>query len=280
VQGIRFDFGKRYEMNVTTVRQRTAAALIGAVLALAGCTPTPPTSDAETTPTPGPTEATVTTRTIVDAITLTPTASAGNTYTVTAPSAGALIERPAGWEFRRKDGSTIPLTVPTTATAVAPLAPNGIEVAAFTPLLQITDSALLLVADVTPTQVLRLGTRTPISARAQIDGSSAPFDCPLTDPRAQSQDDAYRMMCRIPASVPAVVGATGTLVVVLAKHDDVTALPVEAVTGTIEHGEVYPVGGSGPVEVKLGATDGMYVEVTGLRVGERVKIPAPGIVGG
>lgn len=264
------------------VRRVMIAAVFAAIMTFcAACTATDSTASDDVEEAATPASATVERRDITDAIALSGTVQAGQSYTISAPEDGALATADDGTlSFVSADGTTA-IETPVTATSVEPLVPVGAAVPVNTPIVRVTDAAMLVTAEVTPEQVLRLGDRMAMGTRAQIEGSSGPFDCDLVDSRVTASDDGtYHELCRIPADVPVVVGASAKMVIVLETHDDVLALPIEAVAGTIDHGSVYPEDGGDPVDIGLGITDGIYVEVTsGLEEGDRVLIPSPDIVG-
>ncbi len=219
-------------------------------------------------------------RDITDALALNATVKAGVSYATTAPSAGVLRQAGQRWVFTSEDATVRNLDVPSSATEVVPLVPLGTEVKANTPILRVIDSAMLLVAQLSATQILRLGSRVPALVRAEIDGSSGAFTCSLSDSRPTFGDDgSATLSCRLPRSVPAVVGATGQVVLVLAQEKDVLSLPIEAVDGTIANGSVYLR--SDPRNshrIALGITDGVYVEVkSGLSERDVVLEPSPSI---
>ncbi|WP_188754287.1 hypothetical protein [Microbacterium album] len=224
--------------------------------------------------------ATVTSRTITDVLTLDVTVTSGADYAITANAAGRLNESQEGYAFSGADGVAQPITLPATVTSVQPLAALEAEVGEGTPLLSAHDSALLLMATLTPAQVLRLAGRTPNAARAQLTGSTGPFDCTLADPRPTHDGDVYALYCRLPTDVPSVVGATGLLALTLDERVDVPSLPIDAVAGTRERGMVYAGEGHEPRPVELGITDGAYIEiVSGVKVGDVVRIPSPSLLG-
>lgn len=260
-----------------------AGVVVGAVgLLMTACVAAPASTSAPAPATSPASAATVEVekRDITDAIGIEGAVSAGATYDLTAPISGTLhYTEESVPTITALDGSSATIALPGSAMTVETLVPEGAETAVNTPVVRVVDSALLITADVSPAQLLRLGERTPIASRAQIEGSSGPFECALIDRRASAVEGTFRIACRIPDDVPAVVGAPAQVVLVMEQKESVAALPIEAVAGTIDHGSVYPVGSDSPVEIKLGVTDGVYVEiVAGLSVGERVEVPSPSIL--
>ncbi|MCY9785610.1 peptidase M23 [Nocardiopsis sp. EMB25] len=87
------------------------------------------------------------------------------------------------------------------------------------------------------------------------------------------------LVCRVPADVEAFEGVTGKLSVSVEDVSNVLAVPVTAVRGNADEGEVMVVAEDGSQEMRevaLGVSDGSMVEVTeGLSVGERIMDPVP-----
>jgi len=254
-----------------------------AVLAsLTGCVAHSSTPDTAHTSAPKQATATVERRTITDVLTVSFTVTAGVDYTVSAPAIGKLEAAGAGYAFLPSSGGPAsPLSLPATTTHVEALVPEDTEIAAGTPLLSVHDAALTLKAPLTAAQVLRLAGRIPSAVKAEIDGSTGPFDCPLDDPRpTESEDGDYAVYCRLPVNVPAIDGATGLIALTLSQAKDALALPIEAVAGSRQDGEVYLKGHTAPHPVSLGITDGAYIQITkGLNAGDVVTIPSPSLLG-
>jgi hypothetical protein len=207
------------------------------------------------------------------------TVVAGTDYAVSAPADGSLARKDRHYSFRTAASETErELSLPKTATSTTPLVPFDVEVAKGTPLVTVHDSALTLRAELTPAQVLRIGGRIPKQTRAEIDGSTGPFDCTLDDPRPTAADDGtYAIFCQLPRKVPAVVGATGVLALPLAEARNALVLPVEAVAGSRQNGLVYlKHNPEDPRPVALGVTDGAYIQIiTGVKKDDIVLIPSP-----
>ncbi|MGW5878540.1 HlyD family efflux transporter periplasmic adaptor subunit [Nocardiopsis terrae] len=87
------------------------------------------------------------------------------------------------------------------------------------------------------------------------------------------------LSCRVPSDLQVFDGVRGKLSVSTGEAKDVVVVPVTAVRGTAEEGEVVVIGDDGTEEareVSLGLSDGQLVEVTeGLSVGETVMDPVP-----
>lgn len=83
-----------------------------------------------------------------------------------------------------------------------------------------------------------------------------------------------------PSALRLIEGLPGLLAIRTAEASGVVALPVQAVAGVSQRGQVYVVSKGVRVvrEVTLGITDGTYIQiVSGLRAGEVVALPSPSI---
>ncbi|OOC55351.1 MULTISPECIES: HlyD family efflux transporter periplasmic adaptor subunit [Nocardiopsis] len=87
------------------------------------------------------------------------------------------------------------------------------------------------------------------------------------------------LACRVPDGLKVFDGVQGKLSVSTGKAENVLVVPVTAVRGNVDSGEVVVVADDGTEEtreVKLGMSDGSLVEVTeGLSVGDTVLDPVP-----
>ena len=269
--------------------------VVGFALSAAGCS-AGDTQTGDTGVTESQESVRVERRDLVEGLSLEATVEAGQRYAITAPArgsfhtvgaegvpAGSILTEPraVGFSFLSEHGEVIPLDVPETAAQVTILAPEEIVFEAGTPLLEITDAALLLRALPDPEALLRIGQRSPARITAQVRGSAGPFSCGVTDPRLSRIGEDMVFTCRPPAEVPVVVGAEARIVIVLEERRDVLALPIEAVAGTLERGEVFPRTSHGRAHsVTLGISDGAYVEIVdGLSEGMEVLIPSPTLLG-
>jgi hypothetical protein len=83
----------------------------------------------------------------------------------------------------------------------------------------------------------------------------------------------------VPMTVHAVAGLRATLAVQSAVARHVLVLPIQAVAGSAQQGEVNYVAPDGSVHIRsvaLGITDGAVVEIkVGLKAGDRVLTNAP-----
>ncbi|MFC3997230.1 peptidase M23 [Nocardiopsis sediminis] len=85
--------------------------------------------------------------------------------------------------------------------------------------------------------------------------------------------------CRVPDSLRVFPGVQGRLSVVTGRAENALLVPLTAVRGSADQGEVIVVGEDGgeePHEVELGVSDGTMVEVTdGLTLDDQVLDPVP-----
>ncbi|TDD71324.1 secretion protein HlyD [Jiangella aurantiaca] len=148
----------------------------------------------------------------------------------------------------------------------------------------------------------------PTSAEVQARGGPAPFACtelrtgrsasgdggggenggdggavPPQDPMAppdQGGGSSTAVSCTVPPDVTVFDGLAATMVIEAGRAENVLVVPVTAVEGAFESGNVWKVGPDGePVEtpVTLGLTDGELVEIReGLAEGDAVLEFVPG----
>ncbi|MBR8741355.1 HlyD family efflux transporter periplasmic adaptor subunit [Nocardiopsis sp. MG754419] len=87
------------------------------------------------------------------------------------------------------------------------------------------------------------------------------------------------LSCRVPSDLTVFDGVRGRLSVSTGEAENVVVVPVTAVRGNAESGEVVVVGDDGAEEVRevdLGLSDGRVIEVTaGVEVGDQVLDPVP-----
>jgi multidrug efflux pump subunit AcrA (membrane-fusion protein) len=150
----------------------------------------------------------------------------------------------------------------------------------------IAPGTLSVTAPLTQADQFRLLTP-PASADVTVQGGPAPFVCSgLTlgaptststgsgtgtggqaDPGTGSGAVGTTARCAVPAGTPVFPGMAATVAVQAGTAADVLTLPITAVQGSVQAGNVWvvdPAGGD-PVEtpVTLGLTDGSVIEVTG-----------------
>lgn len=129
----------------------------------------------------------------------------------------------------------------------------------------------------------------PVAVKAEIDGGPTGFACTWAG-LGQAGDGASEgvmsasqlapaalnvaMRCKIPDDVRVVAGLTGIMVLQMGKPTHVQALPLTAVLGSVDNGQVVVVHADGATElraVKLGVSDNYNIQVvSGLQPNERV----------
>ncbi|MGY4643278.1 secretion protein HlyD [Cellulomonas sp. URHB0016] len=140
----------------------------------------------------------------------------------------------------------------------------------------------------------------PSQATVTLNGGPAPFDCTglrigaAASPPQQSDQNADAapqtppsgtVSCAVPAGVTAFAGLGATLAVTNGTAADAIVVPVTAVQGTAQKGNVWvvsPDGTNAKREVGLGLTDGDNVQITeGLAAGDEILefIPVPDATG-
>ncbi len=145
----------------------------------------------------------------------------------------------------------------------------------------VSPGTLSVTAPLTQDDQFRLLTA-PATADVTVQGGPAPFVCsgltlgaptpaatgtdPGTDPTAGATTGTTAR-CAVPAGTPVFPGMAASVAVQAGTATDVLTLPVTAVQGSVQAGNVWVVASDGgePVQtpVTLGLTDGLLIEVTG-----------------
>ncbi|WP_340510998.1 hypothetical protein [Bifidobacterium longum] len=126
----------------------------------------------------------------------------------------------------------------------------------------------------------------PFAGKFQVTDGVGPTDCSGVVPLASdassgaegqsstiSVSDSYA--CLIPTDSLVRAGQSAILVVTAQARNDVASLPVTAVAGRLQKGQVRRPDGT-VVDVGLGATDGARIEITsGLKAGDAVSATPP-----
>jgi hypothetical protein len=142
----------------------------------------------------------------------------------------------------------------------------------------------------TPDQQYRL-IGAPGEATVTLKGGPAPFTCTglrigaaaqeePADPQAEVAAAASgTVSCAVPAEVTAFPGLGADIEIVNGTAEGALVVPVTAVQGSVQHGNVWLVGADGATEqraVVLGLTDGAQVQIAeGLAEGDTVLEYAP-----
>ncbi|MPQ96799.1 biotin/lipoyl-binding protein [Modestobacter sp. I12A-02628] len=143
----------------------------------------------------------------------------------------------------------------------------------------------------------------PTTAAVTVQGGPAPFTCtgltlgtpetaadpagappggaPYYDPSSGGATTGTTARCTVPAGTPVFAGMSAGVEVAAGTAVDVLTLPITAVQGSVQSGNVWVVGPDGEqvqTPVTLGLNDGQQVEVTGgLTEGQQVLqfVPIP-----
>ena len=162
----------------------------------------------------------------------------------------------------------------------------------------ISPATLSVTATLTQAEQFRL-LAPPATAEVEVQGGPAPFTCTglvLGAPAAGDAPDSSSppdmgggggagggttARCAVPAGVAVFPGMGATVRVQAGTAEDVLVVPITAVQGTVQTGNVWVLGDDGTEEqrpVTLGLTDGDQIEVReGLAEGEQVLqfVPVP-----
>jgi hypothetical protein len=156
----------------------------------------------------------------------------------------------------------------------------------------VSPGTLSVSASMLPEQQFRL-LAIPAEATVTVTGGPAPFTCtalrmgtaaaPAEEPEPGAGTGATpsaSITCAVPAGVTVFAGLAAKLEITAGSADDALLVPITAVQGSVETGNVWLVGDGGkPVEtpVRLGITDGAQVQIVeGLAVGDTILEFVPG----
>ena len=197
-------------------------------------------------------------------------------------------------EVPRADGTTVPKSVnvkaPTAGTVSALTALVGQVFSVGDPVGQIAPPSFSVSGSIPPEQLYKLLAQ-PKTAEVTINGGPAPFTCtnlkitsPLEGQEEGSGDGGPTVRCAVPADVRVFPGLTAEMVIAGGIAADVLTVPMTAVEGVAETGNVYFVLEDGTTEVRavtLGLNDGIFVEIKeGLVEGDTILQFVPGALGG
>ncbi|KQS99662.1 hypothetical protein [Cellulomonas sp. Leaf395] len=160
---------------------------------------------------------------------------------------------------------------------------------------KVAPGTLSVAGTLTPDQQYRL-VGAPTQASVTLTGGPAPFECtglrvgaaPTTGSDEATEvtpSSSGTVTCAIPAGITAFPGLGATIEITNGTAADAVVVPITAVQGTVQAGNVWVVAGDGSSEKRaiiLGLTDGKNVQVTeGLAVGDTILefIPVPGGTG-
>ncbi len=250
---------------------------------LVACSPlTPAENDAPTTPPAEEPTVEAAIGDIVPVVTFDAVVMSPTVFQVTAWADGRLTTEAKQLAIQPEDGDLITISFDERYQDLTPFLDDGATVARGQPIASISFGGLVLRAAVAPADELRF-LEHPVSARAELTGASGPFDCRLLDPVPSLESGSAFIACAIPADVRAIAGLSGVLAVRFASVEAVVTLPLSAVSGGQDRGEVLKKTADGFVvtPVELGASDGSRIEiVSGLTAGDVVRVPGPGLLDG
>jgi len=263
--------------------RRSCEVLIASALVAAGLTACVQADDASGSSAAPPGESDVVEAVIGD---ITPVTSFDATivapieYQVTAWADGVLTIRGQQLVIQPVDGEASVVTFDERYQDLVPFLGDGAMVVRGQPVARVSFGGLVLRASVAPVDELRFLTR-PVSARAELTGANGPFDCQLLDPVPSLAAESAFIACIVPPDVRAIAGLSGVLAVRFPGVESALTLPIAAVSGSQDHGEVLKqVSGTFVVtEVELGVSDGSRIEiVSGLAAGDVVRVPGPSLI--
>lgn len=157
---------------------------------------------------------------------------------------------------------------------------------------QVTEDEFRAVASIAPNDVYRFYEE-PEEILLQIDRGPAPEPCEFLsleagDTVAEDSGDggpgggpagALELACRVPDGLRVFPGVRGQLSIMTGQAKNALVIPLTAVRGSVDEGEVLLVSEDGSTQVRevaLGISDGEDVEVlSGLSLGDRVVDPIP-----
>lgn len=287
-------------MNLRRNAARSSSALstvLAVTFLLSACTLGAPAADDDENPTESstPLETVEVMRAdITSVVTADVTAVASPEFAVLAAEDGPVTMRErsregeivaAGAVLAEQRGTTIVAAAP--GLLVERLVPDKMEVHAGLPIMVLRYGGFGVMGRIPVELALRLNDQ-PDSARVQFAAGPGTTQCLPVPPvlRDRSADESsaqfdgptLEVLCLLPSSVRMVDGLPGKIGITTGRATDVLALPVTAVAGSSEHGEVLKVVGDEvtTVEVQLGLTDGVIIEITGgLADGDRVLVSGP-----
>lgn len=127
------------------------------------------------------------------------------------------------------------------------------------------EGRFMLQAEIDPVELAYQLIQEPVGVKGSITGGPAGFECEWAG-LGVGPDGRAVMQCIIPEDIVVVEGLGGMMGVQLESPTTAQALPVTAVRGTVDQGEVVVVREDGSTEVRaveLGAKDSFFVQIVG-----------------
>lgn len=281
------------------MRARLGICVLVAILVSTGCAAQGPDVEPDGATTSASTVA-VQTRDIRSVLVVDGTVVARPTTALLAPEAGVvhLDGAVVGNRMRRgelvgKVGNASVMT-PIDGALTSRLVADGVDVAKNIPVADITYGGFGIQMQVPADEAYRLYAG-PTSAKTNIVGGpsgitcttvppAAPSSAPPADQGSQPAADGganLNALCVLPFETTVVPGLAAKVGLNTGSRTDVLAVPLSSVSGRAGEGVVTVVRADKTTEnrsIKLGMTDGTYIEVTaGLHAGDRVTSAAPGL---
>ncbi|MGV8970530.1 MAG: efflux RND transporter periplasmic adaptor subunit [Microbacteriaceae bacterium] len=178
------------------------------------------------------------------------------------------------------------ITAPTSGILTTLSALSGQQFSIGDALGKVSPPVFIVSGTVPPEQLYRL-IEQPADAQVAVNGGPAPFTCTGLQISAAvaaggegSTASGPRLTCTVPSDVRVFAGLTAEIVIAGGISENVLTIPMTAVEGAAESGNVYlslPDGSTEVRAVKLGLNDGTMVEVLdGLEEGDLILQFVPG----
>lgn len=198
-------------------------------------------------------------------------------------SVGEIVEPREILGILRRGVKSIEIVAETRARVDSIAAQNGEDVPSGIALLELEARGFALKSVVAPSDRYRLTSVSPNNTvRASIDKGPGPFACPLLGGPQRGEGGELTLLCAIPSKLRVFAGLQGIMAVSLEQKEEALLLPISAVAGSADTGQVSLIDDSGKIttrDVILGITDGLRIEIrSGLVAGQKVSGQAPSSV--
>jgi len=161
------------------------------------------------------------------------------------------------------------------------LVADGTTIAARIPIVSVIYHGFGVLLEVPVTEQYRMY-QGALSARVNITSGPSGLECQLVSPNlAPEIAETVKLLCLLPLDAQVASGLQAKAGLLTATRENVLTLPLSAVSGRVDQGEVTRLRADGlpeTVTVQLGITDGVYLEIlAGLQEGDQVLTNAPKI---